>query len=203
MDEAVTIRVIHDPEKIKLLGDLVRRQLLRLISDAPMTQKQLSERMNLTEPSVSHHLTRLTDAGLVRINHTEVGSYGILQKYYEPTAKLFIEDWDSTPAELRRYFIHAHMERLRGMLSVFQMMVGENGNLLFDAAELESLAEVTAQRISKIAETYTVGETEDRENLLVQIYATTLRNELMSGGLDRVEKSGRLKEIVNRVGIIG
>jgi DNA-binding transcriptional ArsR family regulator len=168
-----------------------------------MTQKQLAERMNLTEPSVSHHLTRLTEAGLVRISHTEVGSYGILQKYYEPTARLFLEDWDSIPLELRRYFIHAHMERLRGMFSVFQLMEGDTRRLAFDATEIEALAELTAQRISKIAETYDEADlTLDRENLLIRIYADTLRAELKAESLFRVEKSGMFKTLVKRLGLM-
>jgi hypothetical protein len=42
------------------------------------------------------------------IQRVEPGSRAAVKKYYEPTALLFIEDWDSTPADQRRYFIHTH-----------------------------------------------------------------------------------------------
>ncbi len=201
--ESREILVVRDPETIKLLGDLVRRQILRLVSEKPMTQKQLAERMSLKEPSVSHHLVRLSEARLIQVSHSEVGPYGILQKYYEPTARLFIEDWDSTPPELRRYFIHAHMERLRGMFSVFQLMEGDAERLDFDGAEIEAMAELTAQRISKIADTYSLSDSKlDRENLLIKIYSETLRAELKSGMLLKAEKSGTLSRLLSRLGLV-
>jgi len=79
-----TVRIIRDPETIKLLTDLVRREILRLIAVEPLTQTQLAEKMMLTEPSMSHHLQLLLKAGLIKIGHTTVGSHGILEKYYEP-----------------------------------------------------------------------------------------------------------------------
>jgi DNA-binding transcriptional ArsR family regulator len=174
------VRIIRDPETIKLLADLVRRQILRLISDEPLTQAQLANKMMLTEPSVSYHLQLLTKAGLVRIKHTEVGSHGILQKYYEPTAKLFIEDWGSIPPDLRRYFIHSQMERLRGMLSVFQLVAEERGgSFQVSSSETEELAEAIARRISTVGEKYENAEADvDRETLLIRIYSDTLKNEI-------------------------
>ncbi len=169
-----------------------------------MTQSQLAERMNLKEPSVSHHLSRLSEAGLIQVSRSEVGPYGILQKYYEPTARLFLEDWDSIPPELHRYFIHAHMERLRGMFSVFHLIEGDSEKLDFDGAEIEAMAELTAQRISKIAETYEVSEsTLDRENLLIKIYSETLRAELKNGRLLKAEKSGTLNKLLLKLGLVG
>jgi DNA-binding transcriptional ArsR family regulator len=169
-----------------------------------MTQRQLAERMNLKEPSVSHHLGRLSEAGLIQINRSEVGPYGILQKYYEPTARLFIEDWDSIPPELHRYFIHAHMERLRGMFSVFQLIEGDSERLDFDGAEMEAMAELTARRISKIAETYEGAESAlDRENLLIRIYSETLRAELRNGRLLGAERSGAFSRLLEKLGLVG
>jgi len=179
--EMKAVRIIRDPETIKLLADLVRRQILRLISAEPLTQTQLARRMMLTEPSVSHHLQLLSKAGLVRIKLTEVGSHGILQKYYESTAKLFIEDWEKIPPDLKRYFIHSHMERLRGMLSVFQLMAEEQGRMIeVGSGEIEELAQEIARRVPIIGEKYENIETEiDRETLLIKLYSETLKNEMI------------------------
>ncbi|MDH5691452.1 MAG: winged helix-turn-helix domain-containing protein, partial [Candidatus Bathyarchaeota archaeon] len=101
-------KIIRDPETIKLLADLVRREILRLIAVEPLTQRQLAQKVMIAEPSMSYHLQLLRKAGLITIRSTEVGSHGILEKYYEPTAKLFIEDWENIPTDLRRHFIHTH-----------------------------------------------------------------------------------------------
>jgi len=175
-----TVRIIRDLETIELLTDLVRREILRLLAVEPLTQTQLAEKMMLTKPSMSHHLQLLRKAGLIRINRAEVGSHGILEKYYEPTAKLFIEDWEKVPSDLRRYFIHSHMERLRGMLSVFQLIAQERGqNIEVSSNEVRELAETTAKHIVIIGERYEKTETDiDRETLLIRIYSETLRTEM-------------------------
>jgi len=64
--------------------------------------------------------------------------HGILEKYYDPTASLFLEDWERIPADLRRYFVHSHMERLRGMLSVFQLMAEGQGRSIKVTLSIDS-----------------------------------------------------------------
>ncbi len=166
------VRVIRDPEIIRLLADLARRQLLRYLSKRSMTQTELAAATHLTEPSVSHHLQILLRAGLIVIQRVEKGSRGAVKKYYEPTALLFIEDWDSTPPEQRRYFIHTHLERLRGMLSVFYLT---KRGTAFSTDELEVLAEDIASHISTVAERHEDSDyTGDREQLMIGIYSETL-----------------------------
>jgi DNA-binding transcriptional ArsR family regulator len=170
------VKVIRDPETIGLLADLARRQLLRHISKRPMTQTELAEATQMTEPSVSHHIQLLLKAGLITVQRTEQGSRGAVKKYYEPTALLFIEDWDSTPPEQRRYFIHTHLERLRGMLSVFYLT---NRGFEFPTDQLEELAGDVAARVSAVAERYHAENYADREQLMISIYSETL-HEIMA-----------------------
>jgi predicted transcriptional regulator len=171
------VKIVQDPEAIKLLSDLVRREILRLIAVEPLTQKQLAKRMEISEPSMSHHLQLLLKAGLIRIKETKIGPHGILEKYYEPTAKLFIEDWDKIPSDLKRYFVHSHMERLRGMISVFQLIAEEHGQSIeVTSKEIKELAQEIAKRIPSVAKKYEDIETnEDRETLLIKIYSETLK----------------------------
>jgi predicted transcriptional regulator len=168
------VRVIRDPNTIKLLADLARRQLLRHISKRPMTQTELAVETNLTEPSVSHHLQILLKEGLIRIQRIEPGARGAVKKFYEPSSLLFIEDWDSTPLDQRRYFIHTHLERLRGMLSVLHLT---NRSFNIPTEELEELAEDIASRVSTVAERYEChDQTENRERLMIDIYSETLED---------------------------
>ncbi len=166
------VRVICDPDTIRLLADLARRQLIRYISKKPVTQTELAVATSLTEPSVSHHLQILLKVGLIKIQRVEAGARGAKKKYYEPTALLFVEDWDSTPPDQRRYFIHAHLERLRGMLSVFHLT---HKGFTFTTGELEELAEAVASRVSAVAELHKDDEyTGDREQIMISIYSETL-----------------------------
>ena len=187
------VRIVRDPETIKLLADLVRREILRLLAIEPLTQTQLAEKTQLTEPSASHHLQLLRKAGLIRIKKTKVDPHGILEKYYEPMAKLFIEDWEKIPSDLRRYFIHSHMERLRGMLSVFQLIAQERGkNIEVNSDEVRELAQAIASRIALVGEKYEKREVDaDRETLLISIYSETLKTEMIES---------KWKEFFSRIG---
>ena len=174
------VRIIRDPETMKSLVNLVRREMLRLMAVEPLTQAQLAKKMMLTEPSTFHLLRLLRNAGLITIRQAEIGSHGILEKYYEPTAKLFIEDWKKIPLELRRYFVHSHMERLRGMLSVFQLTAENQGrNMEVTSNEITELAQAIASRIATVGEKYEKTKVDvDRENLLIKIYSETLKTEM-------------------------
>jgi len=171
------VEIIRDPEIIKVLADLVRREILRLITAQPQTETQLSEKLNLSKPSTGYHLRALREAGLIRVSHTKIGSHGILEKYYEPTSTLFLEDFDKIPPELQRYFIHGHIERLRGMLSVFQITEEAQGQTIeITPEQLKELAQDIARRMVSVGEKYEHVETEiGRENLLIKIYGETLK----------------------------
>jgi len=171
------VKIVRDPKTIKILADLVRKEVLRLTAIQPLTETQLAEKVMLTKPSVSHHLQTLRQAGLIKITSTKIGRYGILEKYYEPVAKLFIEDWKKVPPELRRYFLHSYMERLRGMLSVLYLLAESCGEKIeITSYEVEQLAKEVAERIAIVAEKYEDVETdEDRETLLLKIYSETLK----------------------------
>jgi predicted transcriptional regulator len=169
--------VIHQPKIIKVLADPVRREILRQLRHEPQTQTQLARKLNLTKPSMKHHLQLLRKARLVRIARTKAESHGILQKYYEPTSNLFIEDFENTPPHLQKYFLQFHIERLRGMLSVFQLIGknrGEPINVTSD--ELKELAHEVARQMAKVGKRYERTEvTLNRETLLIAIYSEALK----------------------------
>jgi len=172
------VKVIRDPKTIRVLADPVRREILRLISVKPLTETQLSGRLILTKPSTGHHLQVLRKSGLIKIGHTKVGSYGILEKFYEPKAKLFIEDWDKVPPELRRYFLFRYVERLRGMLSAFQLLAEKQGKTIeINSDQLMELAQEIARRIPTVGEKHErMNGHVDREMLIIRIYTETLKD---------------------------
>ena len=171
------IRVIHETKIIKVLADPVRREILRQLRHEPQTQTQLARKLNLTKPSMKHHLQLLHKTRLIRIARTKAESHGILQKYYEPTSSLFIEDFEATPPHLQKYFLQFHLERLRGMLSVFQLIGKTRGEpIKITSDELKELAQEIARQMSKVGKRYETTEaTINRETLLITIYSEALK----------------------------
>ena len=182
------VKIVRDVNAVKLLADPVRREILRLIATEPLTETQLAEKLSLTKPSIAYHLTMLRKAGLIRIKYAKVGPHGILQKYYESTAQLFIEDWQVVPEELRKYFLHGHMERLRGMLSALQLVVEKNGKKIeIDSKQTKELAHDIARQVSTVSEKYEKTKaTEDGERLLIKIYSETLRTVMKQSSWKRL-----------------
>ena len=50
---------------LKTIADETRLRILGLIATEPRTGKQLAEALDLTAPTISHHMRRLTTAGIV------------------------------------------------------------------------------------------------------------------------------------------
>ncbi len=175
-----SVKIISDIETIKLLADPVRREILRHLAEYPMTETQLAGRMVLTKSSMCHHLQMLAEAGLIRVEKTEIESHGIQQKFYGTTFKVFIVDFEVVPPELQRYFLHVHMERLRGILSVVQLLEEKQGNHLeLTRDQLEALSLEAARQTAIIGKSYEHKKLNmNRETLLLKIYSESLKKVL-------------------------
>lgn len=64
MEEAYSYDIL---EMLKALADESRLALLRLLSEREYTVGELAEKIELAEPTVSHHLSRLRMAGLITL----------------------------------------------------------------------------------------------------------------------------------------
>ena len=53
-------------EAFKALADPTRREILRVLAAGERTAGELSERFDMSKPSVSHHFSVLKDADLIR-----------------------------------------------------------------------------------------------------------------------------------------
>ena len=56
MAKTTSIMLIDDPEKIEILNEPTRRQILRLLSDKEMTLTQIANELGLSKRSVWYHL---------------------------------------------------------------------------------------------------------------------------------------------------
>ena len=53
-------------EVFQAFSDPTRREIVQMLQDGDMTAGAIAERFDMTKPSVSHHLSVLKTAGLVR-----------------------------------------------------------------------------------------------------------------------------------------
>jgi ArsR family transcriptional regulator len=53
-------------ETLRALGDPTRREILRVLRNGDLTAGEIASRFPMTAASVSHHLSVLKEAGLVR-----------------------------------------------------------------------------------------------------------------------------------------
>jgi DNA-binding transcriptional ArsR family regulator len=53
-------------DAFKALADPTRREILRLLTKGELTAGELSERFDMSKPSVSHHFSVLKEADLIR-----------------------------------------------------------------------------------------------------------------------------------------
>jgi len=171
-EDALTVLILDDPDKIALLADFTRMEILHLLSTHSMTETQLSEQLGLTKAAVGYHLHLLIEAGLIYVEKTEVEKHGIVQKYYKPTAKLFIIDPEKIPNSIRRHFIWQQMERLIGALSILQL---NNYNLKISPEILEKLAVAVLEQLREVGMKYVNFETSESVlSLEIKIYGEAL-----------------------------
>lgn len=83
------IKVVETFSQIKLLADVRRSEILRLLMISPATLTQLAFRLGQSPAWVRHHLKALESVGLV--NLSEIRKHGkITERYYRASAGAFL-----------------------------------------------------------------------------------------------------------------
>ena len=116
------VKVITDPEVIKLMLEDTRRKILALLRNREMTISQLSEILGKTPQTIYHHIEKLKEAGLVEVKRTEMKG-NLVEKYYGRTADAFYINLYLGDEELR-YFARS---KLKTKLDIFRVL-GYNFN---------------------------------------------------------------------------
>jgi putative molybdopterin biosynthesis protein len=84
-----SVPTLHAFDKIKLLADPRRMEILRLLMASPATLTQLAETLHHSPAWVRHHLKILESTGLVEMD--EVRKTGrVTEKYYRTKARAFL-----------------------------------------------------------------------------------------------------------------
>lgn len=166
--------IVDDPEKISLLADFTREEILQLLSERPMTEAQLSKEIGMTRAAIGYHLKILKKAQLIYLVKAEAEEHGILQKFYSPIAALTVVAYDRIPNNVKRYFIQRQIVQLRGAFIAFQLH-----RRLFSVspATLEKLAVAMLEQLEKTArrhERELWEEVMNAESVRVEIYAEAI-----------------------------
>jgi DNA-binding transcriptional ArsR family regulator len=109
--------IVNDVKIAKILVDPMRRAILDLLRQKPMTQAALANELGLTGASLNHHMKILRSNKLVTVFKREVERHRIMQIFLSSVAYLFVYDLDSLPKNIARYFYPVSLERARTLIS--------------------------------------------------------------------------------------
>lgn len=71
-----------DEEVAKIFSDRTRMKMIELLSEKELTNSQLAGLLNLSKPTISHHVRLLINAGIVKVSRIEHEEHGIAMKFY-------------------------------------------------------------------------------------------------------------------------
>jgi len=166
------VEVITDLETARVLVDPMRREVVRLLADRPMTENKLAEALGLSDPSVGHHLKILKQSGLIRIVRKQAEEHGIVQKFYETTAAVYLIDGRGMPLEIERYFMPVRLERALGIVSALSIASKESRQL--STRDVEDFAKALDSAIIDVAHNHSRQRNEDREEIIRKMYRDAL-----------------------------
>jgi DNA-binding transcriptional ArsR family regulator len=119
------VYIVNDVKIAKILVDPMRRAILDLLRQKPMTQAGLANELGLTGASLNHHMKILRSNRLVTIFKREIERHRIMQIFLSSVAYLFVYDLDSLPKNIARYFYPVSLERARAVVSLLSMYNNE------------------------------------------------------------------------------
>jgi len=168
------VYVVSDLKVAKVLVDPMRRAILDLLRQRPMTQAQLAQELGLTGASLNYHIKKLRSRKLVVVAKKEVEEHSIMQIFFSSIAYLFVYDLDSFPKDIARYFYPLTLERARSVVSL--RMMQEKGYSIEPTPEtINALSEHLARLLVKISKTYEQKNvTYSNEETVYEIYTKTI-----------------------------
>lgn len=167
------VEVVDDEERAKLISDPMRRAILNLLRKKPLTEAELAESLGLTDATVNYHLNLLRGSGFISIVKEELEEHGIMQKFYAPTAFLYLPDVASLPKQVARYYYPINIERARGILGALATKEGARD---FKGEDIDKMGEDLAKALVDVARGYAgrVVNQGEGEPLVNKIYIEAL-----------------------------
>ena len=162
MVETAPIMLVDDPEKIEILNEPTRRQILRLLSDREMTLTQIAKKLGLSKRSVWYHLRVLLNRDLIVLSRKKVNTYGIEEKYYRARASIMIGDFNKSSKKIREETLESSKDVVIGYLCAKRMAEPISDE------KIEKMAEQFTEVIQKVIEDDgNMGKTRNQTKLAI------------------------------------
>ena len=169
------VYIVNDLRVANILVDPMRRAILDLLRQRPMTQAQLAHELGLTGASLNYHIKRLRSKKLVVVAKREVEEHSIMQIFFSSIAYLFVYDLDSFPKHIARYFYPITLERARSVVSL--CILKERGGYHIEQTPeaINGLSEHLGRLLVKISKNYEQKEVDSgNEEIVYEIYTKAI-----------------------------
>ncbi|PWU82764.1 MAG: hypothetical protein DLM72_00080 [Candidatus Nitrosopolaris wilkensis] len=165
--------IVDDSKVAKVLVDPMRRAILNLLSQKPMTQAQLADDLGLSGASLNYHIKILRSKKLVVVAKREFEMHRIKQIFFLAAAYLFVYDLDSLPKHIARYFFPVSLERARVIISL--LMLNDQINIDHAPNISNSFSELLSRQLVKVAKAYEEKEVDyAHEEIIFEIYTKAI-----------------------------
>jgi len=184
------VYIVNNSKVAKTLIDPMRRAILDLLRQKPMTQAQMADELGLSSASLNYHIKILRSRKLVVVAKREYERHGIKQIFFLAAAYLFVYDLDLLPKSIARYFCPVSLERARSAISL--LIMNNRNNPIDQTPNISnSFAEILSRQLVKVAKAYVEKQVNHaQESIIYEIYTKA-----MSELLDMKKNSLLSKEI--------
>ena len=154
--------VVDDPEKIEILNEPTRKQIIRLLSDREMTLTQIAKELGLSKRSVWYHLRVLLSRDLIVLVKKRVNTYGIEEKYYRARASIMIGHFGKSSKKIREETLESSKDVVIGYLCAKKM------HEPISDEKIEKMAEQFTETVQKVIEKDgNLGKTRNQTKLAI------------------------------------
>ena len=180
------VYIVNDVKIARILIDPMRRAILDLLRQKPMTQAGLANELGLTGASLNHHMKILRSNKLVTVSKREVERHMIMQIFLSSVAYLFVYNLDSLPKNIARYFYPVSLERARAIVSLLLLNNKESSSSNYDIEYTPEAINTISEKLSR----YLVIAAKPYENRIInhsdekyiyEIYGKAIANLLKEG----------------------
>jgi DNA-binding transcriptional ArsR family regulator len=178
------VYIVNSSRVAKVLIDPMRRAILDLLRQKPMTQAQMADELGLTGASLNYHIKILRSKKLVVVTKREYERHGIKQIFFLAAAYLFIYDLDSLPKNISRYFFPVSLERARGVISMLIRNNGSNSSIVQTPTISNTIAESLSRQLVKLSKKYQQREVNYAEERAIYEIYTKAVSELLATNED-------------------
>jgi len=78
----MTIQVIEDPKKVKILVEENRQKIICMLGRDSMSLSELARALNKTPATIFYHIKKLASVNLIKLEKTRVVNNNLVEKYY-------------------------------------------------------------------------------------------------------------------------